>query len=161
MSWYVTLSIGGEASHADLIRLFEGAAEIGILVASNDVHAQTLLDKADTRLRAQDVPDLLLPDATLAFNAPDFREDSFEDLEELCQVLGLPYVRRVDGDDEADGFAVWWMPGMDGTGTASIDGDYEPTLLVSKVRQAIADGTLETLVAESTIPSLPHFTVKP
>jgi hypothetical protein len=159
MSYYVTMRIGGETSHAALIDLFEKAAGIGILVEQLDEHASNLLDARLTRLRPEDVIELLDPHLNLAFLAPCFHEERFDDLEDACREHGLPYVIQIDGDDEAEGQLYWWAPGMDGVSHAMSDLDHDPVLRVKDVAEALAAGTVAELVAANTVPTVPSFEI--
>lgn len=158
--WSLRIEIGGEASHADMLRLFEEAAESGLMVTSRYVHAKDYVDNASRRLRPEDLQSVTCCSATLSFSATYFNADEFEQLEDTCREIGLPYVRTVDGDDGSDGFALWWMPGMDGTERCDVNSQEEPIVTVSDVVEAKAAGTLDDLIARSSVPTIPPFVIR-
>jgi len=156
MSWYVTHRVGGELHRGVLVELFETAADLGLLVEANDVQASTILESH--RLNG-DVSDLLSADGALAFYESGHDEDSFPSLQALCMRVEVPFVSVVDGDDEAGGSTSWWKHGMDGIGTCLSDHDGQAVLTLESVKDAVADGSIDRLIEESTIPVLTTVTI--
>lgn len=156
MSWYVTHSVGGPIARRTLRNLFKAAADLDLLVVASDEPARTILDH--DRLIG-DPSDLLSPDGTLGFYAPDFRSDSFRELEYLCIAHALPYVSVVDVDEEAGGSTKWWSPGMAIEAKCASDHDGEPVFTLSQVVEAHAEGSIGTLIASCTVPTLPKLEV--
>lgn len=156
MSWYVTHSVGGPIGRRTLRNLFKAAADLDLFVVASDEPARTILDH--DRLIG-DPSDLLSPDGTLGFYAPDFRSDSFRELESLCIAHALPYVSVVDVDEEAGGSRKWWAPGMAMEAKCASDHDGEPVFTLSQVSKAHADGTIDDLIASCTVPALPRLEI--
>lgn len=159
-SWHVRIEIGGEATHDETLRIFGKAADKGLLVSANDVHAQTLLDNSEKKLRPQDINDLTCCDATLSFTATHHHDDGFEELEEACREIGLPYLLTVSGDEDGDGFTLWWLPDMDGTERCDINIAGEPVITLSDLEEARKAGTLHDLIARSHPPRIRPFIVR-
>lgn len=156
MSWYVTHSVGGRIGRRTLRELFKAAADLDLLMVASDEPARTILE-ADRLIG--DPIDLLKPDGTLGFYAPDFRSDSIKTLEDLCIANGLPYVSVVDADEEAGGSTKWWSPGMAKESRCASDHDGEPVFTLSQIAEAHAEASIGTLIASCTVPILPKLEV--
>lgn len=91
----------------------------------------------------------------------------FEDLEQACRELGLPYVRESDGCWETLPEVVFWQPGLAEPQTLIADGDGDPLApmealigtrdLLRAGRAAEALALVEARAVE--IPELPPFRV--
>jgi hypothetical protein len=157
MGWYVTHRMGGEMDRSVLVQLFKTASRLGMLLEANDVHTTTILK--EDRLDG-DMTDLLSHDGALAFYDPQHYEGSFPTLEAACMQAGVPFVSVVDVDEEAGGTSRWWKPGMDNIGSCLSDHDGETVITLKAVKEALADGSIERLVDESTIPVLTPVTIR-
>lgn len=159
MSWYVTIRIGGQATHAQAIEILDQADQIGLLVEQTGERPERIIGGGFVDFETE-IPGLVDVDGLIAFYDAEHDSDSFDALEDLLRLRGLPFIRKVDGDDEADGETHWWTPGMDGIGSCRSNHDHEAVLLVKDVKAAVADGTLDDLLAEATIPEIQPFSVK-
>ena len=141
---------------------FWGRIEIG-----GDLH-QTDLSRFCTAARIEpfDVPELL-EEGRLALENEQASCGQFDELEDLCRELGLPYVRRSDGKYEFSPEIVFWVPGMEGPD--AIIADHEGNMQVAMddvqgIRDSLREGNLtEALaLAEQTVvelPVLPRFRI--
>ena len=127
------------------------------------------------RLRAADIPAFCqaagipthaltecLEDGQFVLEENDARYGQFEELEELCRELGLPYRRQSDGKYEFSPEIAFWMPGMDGADGIITDHDGNMQVAmqcVRAIRDALREGrTAEALgLAEQVVVDLPEL----
>ena len=131
-------------------------------------------------LRKQDSPRFCrgarIDDSDLAEHMEDghfVREDceacygQFEELEDLCRELGLPYIRQSDGKYEFSPEVVFWVPGMGEPRHVVTDHDGNMQVAMDDVR-AVRDLLRASNVTEALrrledavidLPSLPSFRV--
>lgn len=160
MGWNITLSIGGNTTARDVVRLFETAADMDLKVEQTGSPADHDLEKHGEDIEAGRLHGFIREtDGTLCFEEYDHSDDTLEDLEMLCEELGLPFNREIHSDDEADGSISWSRPGIEEMGSCAIDHDGRPTLGVEVVRAAMENGTLEALLTENTPAPMPPLKV--
>ena len=118
-------------------------------------------------LGAADEFDLLrfMEDEHVVRDDCEARYGQFEELEDVCREIGLPYIRRSDGKYEFSPEIVFWVPAMEGPDATITDHDGNMQVAMDEVRK-IRDllraekveealGQLESAVAD--LPSLPPF----
>ncbi len=84
---------------------------------------------------------------TLALYDEQASWGKFEETEEVCEKLGLNYLRECEGNEEYDPEKVWWAPGMEGSETCLATASGSLALLAEDVRKAIDEGGLAAVEA--------------
>lgn len=89
----------------------------------------------------------------------------FQELEDTCREIGLPYIRQSDGKYEYSPEFVFWVPGMEGADAIITDHDSNMQVAmdeVHEIRDLVRAGNvtealrrLESIVVD--LPSLPPF----
>ena len=142
---------------------FWGRIEIG-----GCLHRQHLPELLKA-LGADDESDLprYTEDGHVVRDDPEARGGRFEELEDTCRDLGLPYVRQSDGKYEFSPEIVWWQPGMDGPDAVITDHGGCPMVPMEEISEALdllragnaaeALGRLEYAVTEP--PTVPPFAI--
>ena len=141
---------------------FWGRIEIG-----GDLH-QADLSRFCTAARVEpfDIPELF-EEGRLALENEQASYGQFDELEDLCRELGLPYIRRSDGRYEFSPETVFWVPGMEGAD--AIITDHEGNMQVAmddvrRIRNSLRDGKLAEALALAEqavvdLPVLPRFRI--
>ncbi len=95
------------------------------------------------------------------------RYGQFEELEDVCREVGLPYVRHSDGKYEFSPEIVFWQPGMEGAYAVITDHDHNMQVSMDDVR-AIRDALVANDIPNACfladravvdLPELPPFSV--
>jgi len=159
MTGSVTIAIGGQATHEAAIAVLDAAADQGLLVHQTDEYADEVRNEDAGAIVFDDL--VRIGDGTLGFYAPVHESDRFVEVEAECRRQGLPYVSTVDGDEEADGFTRWWIPGMDDVRQVDSNQSGEAVIRLSELEAAHADGTVARLIEDRTIPTIPPLEMKP
>ncbi|MBT3381185.1 MAG: hypothetical protein HN742_11225 [Lentisphaerae bacterium] len=118
---------------------------------------------------ADDEFDLLrfIEDGHIVLDNCEARYGQFEELEDACREIGLPYTRQSDGKYEFSPEVVFWQPGMTGAYTVITDHDHNMQVSMDDVR-AIRDALVGNdipsacFLADKAIvdlPALPPFQV--
>lgn len=131
-------------------------------------------------LRRQDLPRLCrearIGECDLAEHMEDghfVRDDGearygqFEELEDLCRELGLPYIRQSDGKYEFSPEIVFWVPGMEGPNAIITDHDGNMQVAMDdarRIRDSLREGSLAEALALAEraaveLPVLPQFRI--
>ncbi len=160
MGWQIALSIGGDIRGTDVVKLFETAAEMHLLVAQTGGTAEEDLRKYRGDIEAGRLDGIVrASDGVLTFEHFDHGDDKLEDLEMLCEEIGVPFNREISSDDEIDGSLSWYRPDTDQMGECVVDHDGEATLRISDIRKALSEGNLDAFLAQNTPPDLPALKV--
>lgn len=157
MSYHVTHRIGGEMTRRRFYAVLKEAARLNLRSEATDVHVAALLRTDDDLATILD--EERLSDGTVGFVRNEHDEPSIDAMEDVCLEQTVPYVSTAAADEEAGAQIRWWRPGMEGCGTCMGDADGDAVLKVDDVVRARREGTLEDLVAGSTVEKLDPVTL--
>ena len=89
-----------------------------------------------------------IEDGHFVFERGDAAYGQFEELEQLCRELGLPYRRQSDGKYEFSPEVVFWHPGMNGPCHVTTDHTGNMQVAMDEVRKI-----RDTLLVDNNIPA--------
>jgi len=109
---------------------FWGCIEIG-----GDLEPQHVTRfSQEAQINPEELPEHL-EDGHFVVDDSEARYGLFEELEDLCQELGLPYTRQSDGMYDFSPEIVYWQPGMSGADHVLTDHDSNPVVDMDRVRE--------------------------